>query len=185
MKHDGLWQFCVDYRALNSKTVRDKFPIPVVDELLDELRRASLFTKLDLWSGYHQVRMDDTDIKKMAFHIRYDHFEYLVMLFRLTNAPATFQTLMNAVLHDFIRHFVLVFFDNILIFSTSWSSHLQHLRAVLQRLRDHKFAVKRSKCSFGGATIVYLGHVISWTSERWRRCRRGNGHAPCAQSEDS
>jgi hypothetical protein len=175
---------------LNSKTVRDTFPIPVVDELLDELHRASLFTKLDLWSGYHQVRMDDTDIKKTAFHIRHGHFEYLVMLFRLTNAPTTFQTLMNAVLHDFIHHFVLVFFDNILIFSKSWSSHLQHLRAVLQRLHDHKLAVKRSKCSFGGATVVYLGHVISvqgwpWTSKRWRRCRRGNGRAPCAQSEDS
>jgi hypothetical protein len=136
-KHDGSWRFCVDYRALNSKTVCDMFPIPVVNEFLDELRDAWFFTKLDLRSGYHQVRMDPADIEKTAFRTHHDHFEFLVMPFGLTNTSTSFQTLMNDVLQDFIRVFVLVLFNDNLIFSDSWSSHLQHVRAVLQRLREH------------------------------------------------
>jgi hypothetical protein len=160
-KHDDSWRFCADYCALNAKTVHDMFPIPVVDELLDELRGARFFTKLDLRSGYHQVRMDADDIDKTTFMTHHDHFEFLVMPFGLTNAPTTFQALMNDVLQDFIRVFILVFFDDILIFSPSWTSHLQHLWAILQCLRDHSLAVKRSKCSFGETLVTYLGHVIS------------------------
>jgi hypothetical protein len=160
-KHDGTWRFCVDYRALNAKTVRDMFLIPVVDELLNKLHGARFFTKLDPRNDYHQVLMHEDDITKTAFRTHHDHFEFLVMPFGLTNTPATFQALMNDVLHDFIRHFVLVFFDDILIYSDSWSSHLQHVRAVLQRLRNHNLAVKRSKCSFGTTIVAYLGHVIT------------------------
>jgi hypothetical protein len=145
---------------VNAKTVRDMFPIPVVDELLDELRGARFFTKLDLHSGYHQVRMDAADIHKNIFHTHHGHFEFLVMPFGLTNALATFQALMNDILHDFIRVFVLVFYD-ILIFSDSWSSHLQHVRAVLERLREQNLSVKKTKCSFGAESVAYLGHVIS------------------------
>jgi hypothetical protein len=105
--------------------------------------------------------MDAADIEKTAFRTHHGHFEFLVMPFGLTNAPATIQALMNDVLHDFIRVFILVFFNDILIFSDSWSSHLQHVRAVLQRLQEHSLAVKQSKCSFGATTVQYLGHVIS------------------------
>jgi hypothetical protein len=123
-KHDGTWRFYDDYRIHNSHAVLDMFPILVVDELLDELRSARFFTKLDLHSGYHQVLRDADGVAKTAFRTHHGHFEFLVMSFRLTNALATLQALMNDVLSDFIQHFVLVFFDDILIYSTSWSSPL-------------------------------------------------------------
>jgi hypothetical protein len=151
----------VDYRVLNSKTVHDMFPILVVVELLDELHGARYFTKLDLHSGYHQIRMDPADVEKTAFRTYHNHFKFLVMSFGLTNAPASFQALMNNVLQDFIRVFMLIFFDDILIFSDSWSCHLQHVCAVLQRLHEHNLTVKRSKCAFDTMSVAYLGHVIS------------------------
>jgi hypothetical protein len=160
-KHDCSWHFCIDYRAFNACIVHDMFPIPVVDELLNELCGVWYFTKLDPWSGYHEVCMHDTDIAKTMFCTHHMHFEFLVIPFGLTNAPATFQAMMNDVLHDFIHHFVLVFFDDILIFSDSWSSHLQHIRVVLLRFCEHSLAVKRSKCAFGTESVAYLGHVIS------------------------
>jgi hypothetical protein len=147
--------------VLNAATIKDKFPIPVVEELLDELRGARFFTKLNLHYGYHQVLMHHDYIKKTAFHTHQGLLEFLVMPFGLTNAPTTFQALMNDVLLPFLRRFILVFFDNILIYSSSWSEHLLHVRTVFHMLQDHQLFLKQSKCEFGRSYVAYLGHVVS------------------------
>lgn len=162
-KADGSWRFCVDYRALNAITIKGAYPIPVVDELLDELHGARFFTKLDLRSGYHQVWMNAADIAKTVFRTHDGHYEFMVMPFGLCNAPTTFQALMDDVLRLFLRCFVLVFFNDILIYSDSWAAHLRHVRTVLDTLHQHCLFIKRSKCAFGVTSISYLSHVISAT----------------------
>jgi len=160
LKKDGEWCMCPDFRALNKLTVKDKFPIPVVDDLLDELNGAQFFTKLDPCLGIHQIRMKEVDVLKTTFQTHEGHYEFFVMPFGLCNSTSTFQSLMNHLLKPCLKKFVLVFFDDILIYGLTWEKHLQHVDLLLQLLRKHRLFVKLSKCSFGMEEVEYLGHIV-------------------------
>jgi hypothetical protein len=160
-KKDGTLRLCIDFRQLNKVTIKNKYPFPRIDDLFDQLKGARIFSKIDLRSGYHQVRIKEEDINKTTFRTRYGHYEFMVVPFGLSNAPTIFMCLMNGVFREYLDKFVIVFLDDILIYSKSEEEHEKHLRMVLQVLREHKLYAKLSKCIFYQKKIHYLGHIIS------------------------
>ena len=160
-KKDGTDRLCVDYRPLNKKTIKNKFPLPNINELFEQLKGAKVFSKLDLRMGYHQIRIREEDIPKTAFRISFGSYEYTVMSFGLANAPPTFSRMMNFIFNPYTNEFVLVYLDDILVFSKNKEDHAKHLRFVLDKLREHQFYAKFSKCEFWLDEVLYLGHIIS------------------------
>ncbi|GKC50035.1 putative reverse transcriptase domain-containing protein [Tanacetum coccineum] len=158
-KKDGSMRLCIDYRELNRITVRNKYPLPRIEEFFDQ--GANFFSKIDLRSGYHQLHVKEQDISKTTFHTRYGHYEFLVMPFGLTNALAVFMDLMNRVFHEYLDRFVIVFIDDILVYSKTREEHEDHLRTVLEILRQKKLYAKFSKCDFWLGQVAFLGHIVS------------------------
>jgi hypothetical protein len=160
-KKDTELRLCVDYRPLNAVTIKNKYPLPCIDILFDQLAGAQVSFKIDLRSGYHQIKICAEDIPKTAFTTRYGLYEYLFMPFGLMNAPTHFMYLMNSMFMPELDQFVVVFIDDILMHSKSSEEHEDHLRIVLQRLREHQLNVKFSKCEFWIKEVSFLGHVVS------------------------
>ena len=159
-KKDGSFRMCIDYRELNKLTVKNRYPLPRIDDLFDQLQGSKFYSKIDLRSGYHQLRVREEDIPKTAFRTRYGHYEFQVMPFGLTNAPAVFMDLMNRVCKPYLDKFVIVFIDDILIYSKSKEEHEEHLKAILELLKNEKLYAKFSKCDFWIRKVQFLGHVI-------------------------
>ena len=153
-------RLCVDFRALNSLTIKNRYPIPRIDDLLDAISGAKFFTSIDLTSGYHQIRITEEDAPKTAFRTPFGHFQFKVLIEGLTNAPATFQTVMNSIFKPYLRDFVVVYLDDILVYSKTEADHQKHLRLVLEKLREEKFYACLQKCEFAKPEIKFLGHIV-------------------------
>jgi hypothetical protein len=160
-KKDGTLRLCIDFKHLNKVTIKNKYPFPRIDDLFDQLKSVRIFSNIDLRSGYHQVRIKEDDINKTTFRTRYGHYEFIVVSFGLSNAPTVFMFLKNGVFREYLDKFVIVFLDDILVYSKSKEEYEQHLRMVLQVLREHRLYAKISKCIFYQKKIHYLGHIIS------------------------
>ena len=160
-KKDKTLRLCIDYQQLNTVTIKNRYPLPRIDDLFDQLRGARVYSKIDLRTGYHQLRVREADIPKTTFKTRYGHFEFTIMPFGLTNAPTAFMDLMHRVFQPYLYQFVVIFVDDILIFSQSKREHEDHLRVVLQLLRDHQLYAKFGKCEFWLTEVRFLGHVVS------------------------
>jgi hypothetical protein len=159
-KKDGTWRMCVDYQALNKIKVKNQYPLPRIYDLLDQLKNVFYFTNLDLHSGYCQIRVAEHDSWKTVFKTKQGLFEWLVMLFGLCNSPTTFMRVMNDVFRPFLDDFVIVYLDDILVFSRTWDEIVRHVKQVLDTLQREKWYVKMSKCEFGKTALVYLGHIV-------------------------
>ncbi|GJV42375.1 putative reverse transcriptase domain-containing protein [Tanacetum coccineum] len=159
-KKDGSFWMCIDYQELNKLTVKNRYLLPRIDDLFDQLQRSSVYSKIDLRSGYHQLRVREEDIPKTAFRTRNGHYEFQVMLFGLTNAPAVFMDLVNRVCKPYLDKFVIVFIDDILIYSKSKQEHEEHLKLILELLKKEQLYAKFSKCEFWIPKVQFLGHMI-------------------------
>ena len=159
-KKDRILRLCIDYRKLNKVTIRNQYPLPRIDELFDQLQGSRVYSKIDLRSGYHQLRVQESDVPKTTFRTRYEHYEFLVMPFGLTNAPTAFMDLMNQVFQSYLDRFIIVFIDDILLYLGSSKEYSEHLRIVLQTLRERQLYAKLSKCQFWLDRVAFLGHVI-------------------------
>ena len=160
-KKDGSLRMCIDYRALNNLTHRNRFPLPDIQDLLDKMQGATVFSSLDLRSGYHQIRISDEHVEKTAFTTPFGHYEFKLLSFGLTNAPASFQGVMNRIFGRRLDDFMAVYLDDILVFSKNAKDHLKHLDLVLGSVRRHKLLAKLSKCVWGVNGLPFLGHVLS------------------------
>ncbi|PKU84756.1 RNA-directed DNA polymerase [Dendrobium catenatum] len=160
-KKNGTLHICVDYRDVNKVTIKNKYPLPWIDDLFDHLSGSSVFSNIDLRSGYYQVKAKEADVLKIAFSTRYGNYEFLVMPFGVTNAPAVFMDLMNRVFKEYLDQFVIIFIDDIMVYSAFEEDHARHLSMVLETLRQHQLYAKFSKCEFWLKSISFLGHVVS------------------------
>ena len=150
-----IWS-CIDYRRLNEVTIKNRYPLPMIDDLFDQLRGVRVYSKIDLCTGYQQLRVRGADIPKTAFRTLYGHFEFIVMPFRLTNAPASFMDLMHRVFQPYLDQFVVVFVDDILVYSKSEEEHEDYLRIFLHALRNHRLYAKFNKCEFWLTEVRFL-----------------------------
>jgi hypothetical protein len=160
-KKDGSWRLCIDYHQLNKETIKNQYPLPRIDDLFDHMKGVMVSSKIDLRSRYHQLRIKEDEIPKTTFKMSFGHYNFTVLPFGLTNALGVFMSLMNGVFHEYLDKFIQVFIDDILIYSRMMEEHEEHLRLVLQCLRENKLFEKLSKCSFYQLNIHYLGNVIS------------------------
>ena len=160
-KNDKTLRLCIDYRQLNRVTIKNSYPLSRIDDLFDQLRVAGVYSKIDLYADYHQLRVREVDIPKTVFRTRYGHFEFTVMPFGLTNAPAAFMDLMHRVFQPYLDQFVVVLIDDILIYSKKGEKYEDHLRIVLHALREHQLYAKFSKCEFWLTKVKFLGHAVS------------------------
>ncbi|GJQ93763.1 putative nucleotidyltransferase, ribonuclease H [Tanacetum coccineum] len=160
-KKDGSMRMCINYQELNKLTIKNRYPLPRIDDLFDQLQGATYFSKIDLRSGYHQMKVREEDVPKTAFQTRFGHYEFLVMPFGLTNASTVFMDLMNRVCRPYLDKFMIVFIDDILIYSRSKAKHEQHLNTILSLLKDEKMYAKFSKCKFWLREVQFLGHVVN------------------------
>ncbi|CAA7028484.1 unnamed protein product [Microthlaspi erraticum] len=159
-KKDGIFRLCIDYRGLHRVTEKNMYPLPMIGELLDHLRGATWFSKMNLASDYHQILIDEADVRKTAFRTRYEHFEFVVMPFGLTNGPAAFMRLMNDVFREYLDMFVIIFIDDILVYLRGPKEHKTHVRLVLRKLQKLKLFAKLGKCSFWQQQMGFLGLIV-------------------------